>query len=152
MASNQTVNFGLNQWSAEDKVLREEFNADNAKIDAAFKAMENTMSAGLAAAQKAPCCVTGSYAGGANSSKTTVNLGFRPGFLVIIRGAEPIDSAAAVAVIGNSDCRLSVRFNSSNPLDTAVTITDTGFTVSGSSTDRYGMNYSGSTYYYTAFY
>ena len=36
MASNQTANFGLNQWSAEDRVMREEFNADNAKIDAAL--------------------------------------------------------------------------------------------------------------------
>ena len=37
MASGQTTNFGLNQWAAEDKVLREDFNADNAKIDAALK-------------------------------------------------------------------------------------------------------------------
>ena len=141
MASNQTANFGLNQWAATDKVLREEFNADNAKIDAA-----------ILAAQKSPCCVTGSYAGGTGSSKTTVNLGFRPSFLVIIRGAEPIDSAAAMAVIGNSSCRLSIKLMSSNTLDTAVSITNTGFTVSGSSTDRYGMNYTGTTYYYTAFY
>ena len=41
MASNQTANFGLNQWEATDKVLREEFNADNAKIDAALAVMGN---------------------------------------------------------------------------------------------------------------
>ena len=51
MASNQTVNFGLNQWNAEDKVLREEFNADNAKIDAALAAAGNCK------------IVTGSYVG-----------------------------------------------------------------------------------------
>ena len=36
MASNQTQNYGLNQWEATDQVLRTEFNADNQKIDAAL--------------------------------------------------------------------------------------------------------------------
>ena len=36
MASNYTRNYNLCQWEAEDKVLRTEFNADNAKIDAAL--------------------------------------------------------------------------------------------------------------------
>ena len=36
MASGQTANYQLNQWEAEDKVLRTEFNADNAKLDAAL--------------------------------------------------------------------------------------------------------------------
>ena len=36
MASNQTEHYGLNQWAAEDPVLREEFNRDNAKTDAAL--------------------------------------------------------------------------------------------------------------------
>ena len=29
MASNYTSNYNLNQWSASDRVLRTEFNADN---------------------------------------------------------------------------------------------------------------------------
>ena len=33
MASGQTENYGLNQWAAEDPVLREEFNADNRRLD-----------------------------------------------------------------------------------------------------------------------
>lgn len=36
MASNYTSNYSLNQWAASDRVLRTEFNADNAKIDAAL--------------------------------------------------------------------------------------------------------------------
>ena len=36
MASNYTTNFGLCQWAATDQVKRTEFNADNAKIDAAL--------------------------------------------------------------------------------------------------------------------
>ena len=40
---NQTSNYQLNQWDAADRILREDFNADNAKIETAL--------AGMAAAQ-----------------------------------------------------------------------------------------------------
>ena len=36
MASGYTANYQLNQWEGTDKVLREEFNQDNAKIDTAL--------------------------------------------------------------------------------------------------------------------
>lgn len=37
MANSQTEHYGLNQWAAEDPVLREEFNRDNAKVDAVLE-------------------------------------------------------------------------------------------------------------------
>ena len=37
MASGQTSNYGLNQWAAEDPVLRTDFNQDNAKLDAVLE-------------------------------------------------------------------------------------------------------------------
>ena len=40
MASSYTANYGLCQWAPENAFLREEFNQDNAKIDAALKAAE----------------------------------------------------------------------------------------------------------------
>ena len=141
MASNYTANFGLNQWATKDKVLREEFNADNLKLEAA-----------ILAARTAPCCVTGSYAGGATSSKATVDLGFRPSFLVIIRGAQPGDNSVAVALIGTSDCFLKVTYNSMIGPTTSVTVTDTGFTVTGAANNEYEMNFRNTTYYYAAFY
>ena len=42
MASNHTTNYNLNQWEATDKVLRTDFNADNAKIDAALAGLAGT--------------------------------------------------------------------------------------------------------------
>ena len=39
MATNYTEHYQLNQWEAEDKVLRTDFNADNLKIDGALKAL-----------------------------------------------------------------------------------------------------------------
>ena len=35
MSTNQTTNYELNQWLSIDQVVRTDFNADNAKIDAA---------------------------------------------------------------------------------------------------------------------
>lgn len=40
MATNHTENYELNQWLATDPVLRADFNADNAKIEAALSALE----------------------------------------------------------------------------------------------------------------
>ena len=34
---NQTANYGLSQWEATDRILMEDFNSDNSKIDAALK-------------------------------------------------------------------------------------------------------------------
>ena len=42
MASNYTENYGLCQWEAGDSFVRTEFNADNAKLDAALKDLEDT--------------------------------------------------------------------------------------------------------------
>ena len=42
MPSNQTTNYNLSQWSKSDQVKMEDFNADNAKIDAAIKAVADS--------------------------------------------------------------------------------------------------------------
>ena len=34
----KTTNYQLNQWAKPDRVMMDDFNADNAKIDAALKA------------------------------------------------------------------------------------------------------------------
>ena len=41
MATNQTTNYQLNQWEPADAVQRVEFNQDNAKMDAALKALSD---------------------------------------------------------------------------------------------------------------
>ena len=41
MATNYTTNYQLNQWEPNDQVLRTDFNADNAKLDAALKSLSD---------------------------------------------------------------------------------------------------------------
>ena len=38
----KTTNYQLNQWVKSDRIQMEDFNSDNAKIDAALKALEDT--------------------------------------------------------------------------------------------------------------
>lgn len=69
MASGQTNNYELNQWSAEDPVLREEFNRDNEKVDVRLEQINTTM----------PRVVVGSYEGnGSDTESVTVTLSFKP--------------------------------------------------------------------------
>ena len=42
MATNPTTNYQLNQWEPTDQVLRTDFNADNAKLDAALADLANS--------------------------------------------------------------------------------------------------------------
>ena len=53
MASSYTANYGLCQWAPENAFLREEFNQDNEKIDAALKAAEDKAEAETRQAQAA---------------------------------------------------------------------------------------------------
>ena len=76
MASNQTSNYGLNQWAAADKVLREEFNQDNAKIDEAL-AQKAEQSALDATAATIPKIAAGTYIGNGTASQS-ISLGFVP--------------------------------------------------------------------------
>ena len=96
MFTNHTTNYNLNQWEATDKVLRTEFNADNAKIDAALKAnaeaiaAETTARTALAAvvAQRGNCSIerftytgTGGFGSG---SPTSLNFTQKPAFFVLL--------------------------------------------------------------------
>jgi len=52
MASNQTKHLKLCQWEADDNVLRADFNADNAKIDAAVAGVEQELNTSVTAMEK----------------------------------------------------------------------------------------------------
>ena len=45
MFLNQTANYGLSQWEATDRILMEDFNSDNSKIDAALTGLDTRAAA-----------------------------------------------------------------------------------------------------------
>ena len=65
MAANYTEHYELNQWEPTDQVLRTDFNADNAKIDAAL-ASHAAEIAGFGNCQ----IETGSYVGAGDTSNS----------------------------------------------------------------------------------
>ena len=84
----KTTNYNLNQWDAEDAVRREDFNADNAAIDAALKAI----SSGSLAVYRF------TRAGG--NSKTWITVAPPKGKPIALLTASPLGSPMLVAVRG----------------------------------------------------
>ena len=70
MASGQTEHYGLSQWESGDSFLREEFNQDHGKIDAAL-------------AQKCEA-VCGGYTGDGTAGRQ-ISLGFAPTAVIVKR-------------------------------------------------------------------
>ncbi len=88
MSTNYTSNFHLCQWEAGDPVLRVDFNADNAKLDAALTAQQSAIARAQSAADNAfrpgyVPVVTGYYAGNDAASRD-ITLGFRPKAVLVL--------------------------------------------------------------------
>ena len=94
MASNQTSNYGLNQWEATDQVLRTDFNQDNAKLDAALKALadketelEGTLAGQAAAIAKLGNCSIERFTYvGTGDSNTTIHFSRAPLLFIVMGG------------------------------------------------------------------
>lgn len=111
MPTNHTTNYQLSQWSRTDQVKMEDFNADNAKIDAALgqKAEQSAVAAlaqtveghTSALAGKGNCRVetvtyTGASQDGEGLSKR-ITFSAKPAFVVIIGGDATIMALAVNA-------------------------------------------------------
>ena len=112
---NKTQNHHLSQWEKSDRVLMEDFNADNAKIDGALKAEADARAAETAALRAAitkfgNCRVeTQTYTGtgkcGADNP-TRITFPAMPTFFVVFGGG-------SVAVgLGGDDHIISVTYTS----------------------------------------
>ncbi len=69
---NQTTNYKLNQWDAADPIRREDFNSDNAIIDAALGGQEARVETLEAACAKSGSCVFYSATYTGNGETATV--------------------------------------------------------------------------------
>ena len=141
---NQTPNYQLNQWDKSDRIMMEDFNADNAKIEAA-------LSETMALAQKAPFAVgkLESYDG---SKAITVDLGRQPqmviignknGFTNIITGQSSFAYPGhAVAMPGMPGLKSNYSYGTTG--ETVLEVTATGFKLYA------GLSSSMKPYYYLA--
>ena len=120
----QTSNYQLSQWNKTDRILMENFNADNAKIDAALT------SANL------PSHAVGLLSDYDGSADVTVDLGRQPkmvivgnrnGFTNIIDGGNYSFAGHAVAMPGTPG--LKSDFTAYGTGETILEVTQTGFTL-----------------------
>ena len=132
MASGQTSNYKLNQWAAEDPVLRTDFNQDNAKLDAALEAIDKTIFR----------IVTGTYTGN-NETSQTIELGFAPKIVIVTTNG---------GYNANFIYETGVQIAFTGQDSEMLALTETGFIVSGDG--QRGMNSSKSSlnpFHYLAF-
>lgn len=123
---NKTSNYQLCQWDGEDRILRTDFNEDNAKIDAALKN------------RNCQICLV-SYTGD-DSSTRTITFPHKPVLIIVLGG-----SNLMVAIRGCSHANLINNINVYRKHD--VTWGDTSFTWDiGSDYPIYGANSSSTTY------
>lgn len=161
MASGQTTHYGLNQWQPKDAVLRTDFNADNAKTDTALNSLQQqiqTKEAALAAAIAGcyspgnPNLVSGKYVGVCDgpSQTVTLNLGFRPSFLVIVDGTKGSSEYEYGLLMGNDQSYVILRKNGRMEYYSGLQFTDSGVTISIYELYNYNFNVVGHTYWYFA--
>ena len=149
-STNKTANYGLNQWVKTDPVLMEDFNADNAAIDAALKALAD----GALKMQVGSYVGTGKCAyNGSTLSGTppTLTPGFRPSFVIAYGNGY-------LGFFFRSSTTGIVKYLSSSGSYYAVTAEWTDSTVRWyhnnvyTDTDgNYSLNYEGITYSYAVF-
>lgn len=156
----RTTNYDLPTWEKDDFIRMQDFNDLTGKLDAALKSgadaqtsLQNAIKAVKATAENAYSSankpyIAGSYTG--NGGTQTVDLGFKPRFLVISRGFDKGDYSADYALFAGTPEQID------SWMAKVVSITDTGFTVkmatyNTSTCPQLWLNTSGKTYSYIAF-
>ena len=156
----RTINYDLPTWEKDDFIRMQDFNDLTGKLDTALKsgadaqtALQNAIKAVKATAENAYSSankpyVAGSYTG--NGGTQTVDLGFKPRFLVISRGFDKGDYSADYALFAGTPEQID------SWMAKVVSITDTGFTVkmatyNTSTCPQLWLNTGGKTYSYIAF-
>lgn len=143
MASSQTTNYGLNQWAAEDQVIREEFNSDNAKLETALTQLTSSV---LQAA-------VGSYVGTGQYGSTTPNcleFDFVPKLIILVIDGKSVLKTGTVLIAGqSSSAGIGTSYSSGSCLNLSITWEGNKVFWYGGDAERQ-MNEEGSIYFYFA--
>ena len=155
MSTNKTTHYQLNQWEAEDRVLRTEFNQDNAKLDSALTQAAQERAELQAAIPK---IVTGTYTGNGAASRT-ITVGFTPKAVLVctISGLMYTPSGSGyvyggLALEGHPVQKAKAEGSSVTNYN-ALEIVDNGFRVYCIQLNEYSAvycNYNGTSYHYIA--
>lgn len=87
-STNKTANYGLNQWVGTDPVLMADMNADNARIDAAIKALSDGMMKFAVGSYEGSGRCGMTVSGEPYSTPPTLSPGFKPEFVFVQSGSQ----------------------------------------------------------------
>jgi len=160
MSAKYTKNYKLCQWEPGDKVLRTDFNEDNAKLEAALaKISASADGAGAAVRELAGKAYTanflpvefGTYSGRQAGGTTTVqyiNLGYQPRAVIVV----PSHFGGAVQTSDGRWIRYGGFSQTVAETTTTLNLTKTGFCVANRSdySSQTYLNLSGTSYIYFA--
>ena len=149
---NQTTNYQLNQWDPDDKVLRTDFNADNAKLDAALHALDGqkadrseveTLETQLGQYAK---ITLGTYTGNGAASQT-ISLGGKPRAVLVMESNGSLSDPMTGRYYGGLALEDQPTESSRT---TIVSVTEQGFAVYYNSDARVYTNSADTKYVYLA--
>ena len=156
-----TQNYQLSRWEKDDRIMMEDFNADNAKLDAALSAkadaedataLAESVNAALGSGGHNCLIIRGSYTGTGTygaASPTSLTTGFAP-VLVIVQNTENVGYDPAILIRG-----MTVGRNNSGKSTLAVSWRDDGVSWYTTNTSAnlpaaIQMNTADQTFYYAA--
>lgn len=142
----QTSNYGLSQWEKADRIQMEDFNSDNAKIDAALKASADAVAGHTTALAKLGNCAVyyETYKGNGELSMTRTF----PGKPMIIFISPKTGGSHAQRFIRG--CTTSMCLCASDQFSPTLTWEDNTVTWASSGRASESANYSGTTYFLVA--
>ena len=94
----KTTNYQLDQWAKSDRIMLEDFNADNLKVDSALAALGEAIAA-------APKIAVGSYTGSGScgaSSPRTLTFAFQPKLVIVVENSWDYLKAGTALISGQS--------------------------------------------------
>ena len=94
----KTTNYQLNPWAKSDRVMMDDFNADNLKVDSALAALGEAIAA-------APKIAVGSYTGSGScgaSSPRTLTFAFQPKLVIVVENSWDYLKAGTALISGQS--------------------------------------------------
>ena len=132
----KTTNYQLNQWAKSDRVMMDDFNADNAKIDAALAAKSRV--------------ITGTYTGTGKDNRE-IALGTRPKAVLVCTEYGVMWTSGGVYGGLALDGTPTKARTDTGTVYSLVTITDTGFKLRQPGNSYIQGNASNTVYHYIAF-
>ena len=156
MFLNQTANYGLSQWEATDRILMEDFNSDNSKVDGALKEnADNIAALETAVAEKGNCqIVYGSYTGNGgygSGSPCTLTFDGKPIFVFVFPKEREGSHDIHLKLLRNVPYAISLDANSGYVV--GVEWTDNSvkwYSISAVNSGEMQLNTSGAQYSYVA--